>query len=152
VSAGPPREHRSRPANFNPSRRKSRRRALDVLYQADLRELEPRQVLSDTLARMGTGAPEHMAYAQDLVNGVAEHHDRIDELIASYAEGWTLERMPTVDRNLCRIAVFELLYRDDIDRAVAINEAVELAGELSTDDSPRFVNGLLDRIANYATP
>ena len=142
----------SRPANFNPSRRKSRRRALDVLYQADLRELEPPQVLADTLARMGAGAPEHMAYAKDLVNGVAEHHDRIDELIASYAEGWTLERMPTVDRNLCRIAVFELLYRDDVDRAVAISEAVELAGELSTDDSPRFVNGLLDRIANYATP
>jgi transcription antitermination protein NusB len=142
----------SRPANFNPSRRKSRRRALDVLYQADLRELEPRQVLADTLARMGTGAPEHMAYAKDLVNGVAEHYERIDELIASYAEGWTLERMPTVDRNLCRIAVFELLYRDDVDRAVAINEAVELAGELSTDGSPRFVNGLLDRIANYATP
>jgi N utilization substance protein B len=142
----------SRPANFNPSRRKSRRRALDVLYQADLRELEPRQVLADTLARMGGGAPEHMTYARELVNGVAEHHERIDELIASYAEGWTLARMPTVDRNLCRIAVFELLYRDDVDRAVAINEAVELAGELSTDDSPRFVNGLLDRIADYATP
>lgn|SRR5574342_524067 len=142
----------SRPANFNPSRRKSRRRALDVLYQADLLDFPPRQVLADTLARMGRDAPGHMAYAQEIVNGVAEHLDRIDELIASYAEGWTLERMPTVDRNLCRIAVFELLYRDDIDRAVAISEAVELAGELSTDDSPRFVNGLLDRIADYATP
>jgi N utilization substance protein B len=142
----------SRPANFNPSRRKSRRRALDVLYQADIRDLEPRRVLTDTLARMAGGVPEHMAYAVELVEGVAEHAGRIDELLSSYAEGWTLERMPIVDRNLCRIGVFELLYRDDVDRAVAITEAVELAGELSTDDSPRFVNGLLARIAEYATP
>jgi transcription antitermination protein NusB len=142
----------SRPANFNPSRRKSRRRALDVLYQADVRDLEPRRVLADTLSRMEGGVPAHMAYAAELVEGVAEHAVRIDELLSSYAEGWTLERMPIVDRNLCRIGVFELLYRDDIDRAVAITEAVELAGELSTDDSPRFVNGLLARIAEYATP
>jgi transcription antitermination protein NusB len=142
----------SRSANFNPSRRKSRRRALDVLYQADIRGLEPRRVLADTLARMEGGVPEHMAYAVELIEGVAEHAGRIDELLSSYAEGWTLERMPIVDRNLCRIGVFELLYRDDIDRAVAITEAVELAGEMSTDDSPRFVNGLLARIAEYATP
>jgi N utilization substance protein B len=142
----------SRPANFNPSRRKSRRRALDVLYQADVRDLEPRRVLADTLARMEGGVPEHMAYAAELVEGVADHASRIDELLSSYAEGWTLDRMPIVDRNLCRIGVFELLYRDDVDRAVAITEAVALAGELSTDDSPRFVNGLLARIAEYATP
>ena len=135
-----------------PARRKARRRALDVLYQADLRGLPERDVLTFYLDRLETPRPEHMGYAVMIVEGVATHRERIDELIASYAEGWTLERMPTVDRNLCRIAVFELLYRDDIDRAVAINEAVELAGELSTDDSPRFVNGLLDRIANYATP
>ncbi|MGC1211941.1 MAG: transcription antitermination factor NusB, partial [Micromonospora sp.] len=76
---------------------------------------------------------------------------RIDELIASYAEGWTLDRMPVVDRNLARIAVYELLYVDDIDDAVAISEAVELARQMSTDDSPRFLNGLLGRIAEYAT-
>jgi N utilization substance protein B len=137
-----------RPA-YNPSRRKSRRRALDVLYQADLREITPASVLADTLARMGSDVPEHMAYAADVVEGVASHLDRIDELIATYAEGWTLDRMPVVDRNLCRIGIFELLYRDDIDDAVAISEAVELAGELSTDGSPRFVNGLLGRIAEY---
>jgi N utilization substance protein B len=138
--------------SYNPSRRKSRRRALDVLYQADLRDLEPKQVLADTLTRMGADVPEHMAYARELVEGVAAHSERIDELLASYAEGWTLERMPPVDRNLCRIAVYELLYRDDIDDVVAISEAVELADELSTDDSSRFVNGLLARIAEYATP
>jgi N utilization substance protein B len=137
---------------FNPSRRKSRRRALDVLYQADLRDLEPKQVLADTLGRMGTERPEHMAYAADLVDGVSANASRIDETISSYAEGWTLDRMPVVDRNLGRIAVYEILYRDDVDSAVAISEAVALAEELSTSDSPRFLNGLLDRISHYATP
>ena len=136
---------------YNPSRRKSRRRALDVLYSADLRDIPARTVLADTLARMGGDVPDHMAYAVELVEGVESHADRIDELISSYAEGWTLDRMPVVDRNLLRIAVYEMLHRDDIDDPVAISEAVELAGELSTDDSPRFVNGLLGRIADYAT-
>jgi transcription antitermination protein NusB len=138
-------------AAYNPSRRKSRRRALDVLYSADLRDIPARTVLSDTLARMGREVPDHMAYAVEIVEGVESHADRIDELISSYAEGWTLDRMPVVDRNLLRIAVYEMLHRDDIDDPVAISEAVELAGELSTDDSPRFVNGLLGRIADYAT-
>jgi N utilization substance protein B len=135
---------------YNPSRRKSRRRALDVLYSADLRDLPARQVLSDTVARLGRDVPEHMGYAVLLVEGVIDHADRIDELISTYAEGWTLDRMPVVDRNLLRIAVYELLYRDDVDDPVAISEAVELAEQLSTDDSPRFVNGLLGRIAEYA--
>jgi N utilization substance protein B len=135
---------------FNPSRRKSRRRALDVLYQADLRDLEPKQVLADTLARMGAERPEHMAYAADLVDGVSANASRIDETISSYAEGWTIDRMPVVDRNLGRIAVYEILFRDDVDSAVAISEAVALAEELSTSDSPRFLNGLLDRIAHYS--
>jgi N utilization substance protein B len=135
---------------YNPSRRKSRRRALDVLYSADLRDLPARQILGDTVARLGQDLPEHMGYAVLLVEGVIEHADRIDELISTYAEGWTLDRMPVVDRNLLRIAVYELLYRDDVDDPVAISEAVELAEQLSTDDSPRFINGLLGRIAEYA--
>jgi N utilization substance protein B len=134
----------------NPARRKSRRRALDVLYAADVRGVPVDAVLADTLARMGSDAPGHMSYAVELVEGVRSHAERIDELIASYAEGWTLERMPPVDRNLCRIGVFELLYRDDIDDAVAITEAIQLADELSTDSSARFLNGLLGRIAEYA--
>jgi N utilization substance protein B len=135
---------------YNPSRRKSRRRALDVLYSADLRDLPAGQVLNDTIARLGRDVPEHMGYAVLLVEGVIDHAERIDELISTYAEGWTLDRMPVVDRNLLRIAVYELLYRDDVDDPVAISEAVELAQDLSTDDSPRFVNGVLGRIAEYA--
>ncbi|MDG4770527.1 transcription antitermination factor NusB [Solwaraspora sp. WMMD792] len=131
-----------------PARRKARKRALDVLYEADMRDLPPAQVLVGYLARLSP-RPEHLDYAVGLVEGVAAHRDRIDELIGSYAEGWTLDRMPVVDRNLARIAVYELLYVDEIDDPVAITEAVELARQMSTDDSPRFLNGLLDRIAEY---
>ncbi|MFC7531243.1 transcription antitermination factor NusB [Actinoplanes sp. GCM10030250] len=133
------------------ARRKARKRALDVLFEADLRNLPPSQVLVTYLDRIAKPHPEHLGYAISLIEGVGKHLDRIDELIASYAEGWTIDRMPAVDRNLARIAVYELLYEPDIDDPVAITEAVELAREMSTDDSPRFLNGLLDRIAAFAT-
>ena len=132
-----------------PARRKARKRALDVLYEADLRDNPIPDILAATLARTEPPRPPYLDYTVRLVEGVVAHQDRIDELIGSYAEGWTLERMPPVDRNLARIAVFELLYADDIDAPVAISEAVELARQLSTDDSPRFLNGLLARIAQY---
>jgi N utilization substance protein B len=134
-----------------PARRKARKRALDVLYEADLRSEPIPRVLAATVARIDLPRPAHLEYAISLVEGVAAHLDRIDELIASYAEGWTLDRMPVVDRNLARIAVYELLYGEDIDDAVAISEAVELAKQMSTEDSPRFLNGVLGRIAEYAT-
>jgi N utilization substance protein B len=134
-----------------PARRKARKRALDVLYESDLRSEPIMKVLAETVARMEGPRPGYLDYAIELVEGVSAHLDRIDELIASYAEGWTLQRMPAVDRNLARIAVFELLYQDDIDTLVAISEAVELAGQISTDDSPRFLGGVLGRIAEYAT-
>ncbi len=139
------------PKTQMPARRKARKRALDVLYEADLRDLPPRQVLATYLERIAKPHPDHLAYAISLVEGVAEHLDRIDELIASYAEGWTIDRMPVVDRNLARIAVYELLYVSEIDDPVAITEAVELAKQMSTDDSPRFLNGILGRIAEFAT-
>jgi len=139
------------PKTQMPARRKARKRALDVLYEADLRDLPPSQVLRSYLERIAAPRPDHMDYAISLVEGVAEHLDRIDELIATYAEGWTLARMPVVDRNLARIAVFELLYVPEIDDPVAITEAVELAKQMSTDDSPRFLNGILGRIAEFAT-
>lgn len=139
------------PKQQMPARRKARKRALDVLYEADQRDLPPVEVLAGYLQRLAQPHPEHMGYAVGLVEGVASHLDRIDELIASYTEGWTLDRMPVVDRNLARIAVYELLYVDEIDDAVAITEAVELAKQMSTDDSPRFLNGVLGRIAEYAT-
>ena len=134
-----------------PARRKARKRALDVLYEADLRGGSIQATLAATLSRIEPPAPAHLPYAVSLVEGVAAHVDRIDELISSYAEGWTLERMPVVDRNLARIAVYELLYVDEIDDAVAITEAVELAKQMSTDDSPRFLNGVLGRIAEYTS-
>ena len=133
------------------ARRKARKRALDVLYEADLRGAPLREVLASYVERLPAPKPEHLGYAIALVEGIADHAARIDELIASYAEGWSLARMPVVDRNLARIAVYELLYRDDIDAPVAITEAVELARTMSTDDSPRYLNGVLGRIADYAT-
>lgn len=134
-----------------PARRKARKRALDVLYEADMRDESITKVLAETVARLEGPRPGYLDYAIELVEGVSAHLDRIDELIASYAEGWTLQRMPVVDRNLARVAVFELLYEDDIDDLVAISEAVGLAGQISTDDSPRFLGGVLGRIAEYAS-
>jgi len=133
-----------------PARRKARKRALDVLYEADLRDLPPSRVLSTYLDRIAQPHPAHLDYTIMLVEGVAKELDRIDELLASYAEGWTLDRMPVVDRNLARIAVYEMLSVPEIDDPVAITEAVELAKQMSTDDSPRFLNGVLGRIAEFA--
>ncbi len=139
------------PKTQMPARRKARKRALDVLYEADLRDRPPTEVLLGYLDRIERPRPAHLEYTIGLVEGVAQHLDRIDELISSYAEGWILQRMPVVDRNLARIAVFELLHQPDIDDPVAITEAVELAKQMSTDDSPRFLNGILGRIAEFAT-
>jgi len=139
------------PKTQMPARRKARKRALDVLYEADQRDLPPGVVLASYVDRIEKPRPDHMDYAVGLIEGVAKNLDRIDELIASYAEGWTLERMPVIDRNLARIAVYELLYVPEIDDPVAITEAVELAKQMSTDDSPRFLNGILGRIAEFAS-
>jgi N utilization substance protein B len=130
------------------ARSKARKRAVDLLYEADLRGADPVSTLAE---RIALADPPISDYTVELVEGVTEHRQAIDELLASYAEGWTLERMPVIDRNLARIAVYELLYNDEIDNPVAITEAVELAETLSTDDSPRFLNGILGRIADYAT-
>jgi N utilization substance protein B len=125
------------------ARSKARKRALDLLFEADLRGVDPIGILAERIPAAGPPVGE---YAASLVEGVAEHRDRIDEILASYAEGWTLERMPAVDRAILRLGVYELLWRDDVPDAVAIDEAVELAKSLSTDESPRFVNGVLGRI------
>jgi N utilization substance protein B len=127
-----------------PARSKARKRALDVLYEAELRDVAADAVLAEHALR---GEPALPDYAATLVNGVLLHSERIDELVQSYAVDWTLDRMPPVDRNLLRLGVFELLWMDDVPDGVAISEAVQLAGSLSTEDSPRFVNGVLARIA-----
>lgn len=128
------------------ARSKARKRAVDILYEAELRERDAVAVLADRLA--DPDMPPVHDYTVTLVEGVAEHRDRIDELITEHAEGWTLPRMPVVDRAVLRLGLYELLWADDIDVAVAIDEAVELAKSLSTDDSPRFINGVLGRIAS----
>lgn len=125
------------------ARSKARKRALDVLFEAEVRG-EP--VLEMLSVRMTEASPPVAPYAAELVRGVQQHRDRIDDLLSSYAEGWTLERMPAVDRNVLRIGTYELLWADDVPDGVAISEAVQLAQDLSTDASPAFVNGLLARL------
>ena len=125
------------------ARVKARKRALDVLFEAELRRLDPMVVLGERLDR---AEPPVNDYTVTLVEGVGEHRARIDELLERYSHGWTLERMPAVDRNVLRLGTYELLWRDDVPDAVAIAEAVALARELSTDESPGFVNGLLARL------
>ncbi|MBO0815745.1 MAG: transcription antitermination factor NusB [Actinobacteria bacterium] len=125
------------------ARSKARKRALDVLYEAELRG-EP--VLEILGARAAEQTPPVPAYTMELVEGVQVHRARIDELLAANAQGWALDRMPAVDRNILRIGAYELLWQDQVPDAVAISEAVQLARDLSTDGSPAFVNGLLARL------
>jgi len=125
------------------ARSKARKRALDVLYEADVRRTS---ALDTAAARLAQADPPVPAYAVELVEGVVAHRERIDELLATYAEGWTIERMPPVDRNVLRIGIYELLYAVDVPDAVAISEAVELAKRISTEESPGFINGLLGRV------
>ena len=127
-----------------PARSKARKRALDILFEA-----EQRGTARARPARRAhhAGQPSGSRLRRDLVRGVTVHTARIDELISQYAEGWTMDRMPAVDRNVLRIGVYELLWADDVPDGVAISEAVLLAQDLSTEASPAFVNGLLARIA-----
>lgn len=125
------------------ARSKARKRAVDVLYEADLRGSD---VLATLDERRALNDPPVNDYTVELVQGVHEHRLRVDEILAQYAEGWSVARMPDVDRAVLRLAVYELLYRDDVPQAVVIDEAVELAKSLSTDESPRFVNGVLGRV------
>jgi N utilization substance protein B len=125
------------------ARGKARKRALDVLFECEVRGLQ----LDGTLQqRLDAGEPPVSDYTVRLVRGVVEHRSRIDALLSSYSEGWSLERMPAVDRNLLRIGVLEVLYVDEVPDVVAVSEAVNLARDLSTDESPAFVNGVLGNI------
>jgi N utilization substance protein B len=125
------------------ARSKARKRAVDVLYEAGQRDGDVLQTLKDRLAQSDPPVPE---YAVVLVEGVVANRVRIDELLSTYAEEWTLDRMPPVDLAILRLGTFELLWREDVPDAVAVSEAVELASSLSTDESPAFVNGLLARL------
>jgi len=131
---------RARPMGEEDERSDARERALILLYEAESKSMAPTDVIEGQVL-----PPDDLT--QTLVAGVQHHGRQIDDLIASHAKGWTLQRMPTLDRNILRIGTFELLGRPDVPVAVVIDEAVELAKRFSTDDSGRFVNGVLAAIA-----
>jgi len=131
------------------ARSKARKRALDVLYGADVRGESINVALAAEQARADNDPKRanSWGYARDIVVGITEHGDEIDELIETYAQGWTISRMPAVDRAIVRIGMWEILFNEEIPDGVAISEAVESATVLSTEDSAGFVNGLLARVA-----
>jgi N utilization substance protein B len=124
------------------ARRKARKRALDFLYEADIRS-------ASAIELVGTREESELSerdYVMELLVGVETNKVKIDELITTYAQGWDMDRMPAIDRNILRIALFEILFKDDLDDQIAASEAVEIATELSTDDSAKYINGVLGRI------
>jgi N utilization substance protein B len=125
------------------ARSKARKRALDVLYESEVRGLPVGGTLAD---RVADNDPPVNEFTVALVEGVAKHSDVIDDLLDTHSVGWSLDRMPAVDRNILRIGSYELLFDDQVPDVVAVSEAVALARDLSTDESPAFVNGLLARL------
>jgi len=124
------------------ARRKARKRALDFLYEADIRS-------ASAIELLGTREESELSerdYVIELLAGVEANKLKIDELITTYAQGWDMDRMPAIDRNILRIALFEILFKGDLDDQIAASEAVEIASELSTDDSAKYINGILGRI------
>jgi len=124
------------------ARRKARKRALDFLYEADIRGARA----LDLLASRPAEELSQSEYVVEILQGVETHLRKIDELITTYAQGWDMDRMPAIDRNILRIALVEILWIDNLDDQIAVSEAVEIATELSTDDSAKYVNGVLGRI------
>ncbi len=124
------------------ARSKARKRALDFLYEADIKNV----LAADLFKARGAAELSQEPYVLTLITGVAEHLNKIDELIITYAQGWDMDRMPPIDRNILRLAIFEILWEADVDLKVACDEAVELAKSLSTDESASYINGVLGRI------
>lgn len=131
------------------ARTKARKRAVDAIFAADLRKVSPDELLKQTakLVQDRQNQTEIFDYAKQIVGGIIEHYEDIDELIETYSQDWSIDRMPALDRAILRAAVWEIVFNDDVPNAVAIDEAVELAKEFSTSDSPSFINGLLHRIS-----
>ncbi|MCQ9366891.1 transcription antitermination factor NusB [Brevibacterium sp. 50QC2O2] len=125
------------------SRSRARRRALEILFESEQRAMDEAE-----LTQLRSHDPDYpmKPYAVEIVDGVVSHRDEIDELIATHAQGWELDRLPAVDRALLRMGLWEILFNDSVDAKTAIDEAVSLARQYSTDDSPKFINGVLDRI------
>lgn len=130
------------------SRSKARKRAVDAIFAADLRKESPEALLEQTRIQVADrqNQDEIFGYAKEIVIGVVENYDEIDELLDTYSEGWPIERMPNVDRAILRVGIWEILY-SGAPSAVVVNEAVEIAKEYSTEESGGFINGLLSRVA-----
>jgi N utilization substance protein B len=138
----------SRPARPVKGRHQARKRAVDLLFEAEARGLTPGEVADAriALAETQSGVAPLPPYTVTVARGVGDNSAHIDDLISSHLQGWTLDRLPAVDRAILRVSVWELLYADDVPEPVAVDEAVQLAKELSTDDSPGFVNGVLGHV------
>lgn len=131
------------------ARSKARKQALDILFETDIRGTSPIDLLQTRLVDDGgQDARPIREYTQELVIGVTDHRRKIDELISTYAQGWDMDRLPTVDRNILRVAIYELLWCELIPDAVAIDEAINLAKVLSTDESAGYIHGVLGRISS----
>lgn len=131
------------------ARSKARKQALDLLYETDIRGTNLVETLvSRDVPAEGPDARPIRDYTRDLVNGVSENRRKIDELITTYAQGWDMDRLPAVDRNILRLGIYEILWAKDVPTGVAIDEALLLAKELSSDDSSKYIHGVLGRIAS----
>ncbi|ASR03528.1 transcription antitermination factor NusB [Gordonia rubripertincta] len=134
------------------TRHKARRRAVDLLFEAEAKKVSPAQLVAERreYVRSDESVGSIHDYTATVINGLADDQDQIDAVISSHLREWTLERLPAVDRAIMRLATWELFNSLDVDTIVVVDEAVELAKELSTDDSPAFVNGVLAKIAELA--
>ncbi len=131
------------------ARSKARKHSLDLLYESDIRGSAPLELLNlRDIEDDGPDARPIREYTKTLVIGVTEHRRKIDELITTYAKGWDMDRLPAVDRNILRLAIYEILWESQLDDAIAIDEALTLAKELSTDESAGYIHGVLGRITS----
>lgn len=131
------------------ARSKARKQSLDILYEADIRGTLPLDILaSRDVTEEGPDARPIRDYTREIVTGVSEHRRKIDELIATYAQGWDMDRLPAVDRNILRLGIFEILWSTEVPISVAIDESLALAKELSSDESSKYIHGVLGRIAS----
>ena len=131
------------------ARSKARKQALDILYESDIRNSDPLSILeSRDVVEEGPDARPIRDFTRELIAGVAANKRKIDELIATYAQGWDMDRLAAVDRNILRLGIFEIVYSDELADGIAIDEAITLAKDLSTDDSATFIHGLLGKISS----
>lgn len=130
------------------ARGKARKQALDILYEADIRSVNPSAILeARDVVEEGPDARPIREFTRELVGGVVAHTRKIDELISTYAQGWDMDRLAAVDRNILRLGIYEIIWSDEVADGIAIDEAISLAQELSTDDSSTFIHGLLGKIS-----